>query len=126
MLTKAAKWTETNIADPATAAKVFTLKKGATPAPADLAQVINLMLDFGATGKLKASWLAVERAKTYEVQMRYRDVAGSVWTTVKTLSPTKYTLAGLTSGQVVQVRVRAIGPKGLEGDWSDLAEHIVP
>jgi len=45
---------------------------------------------------------------------------------VKTVSATKYTIPGLTSGQVVQVRVRAIGPKGLEGDWSDLAEHMVP
>lgn len=127
LLTKAAKWTENNISDPAIVTKVFPLRKAATPAPPDMGQVMNLTLAFGAMpGKLKAVWEAVARGKSYEVQVRYRDVAGSVWTTVKILSASNYTLTGLTSGQIAQVRVRAIGPKGLEGEWSDLAEHMVP
>ena len=125
--TKAAKWTENNIADAATAAKVFPLKKTATPAPPDMAQVLNLVLGFGnMPGKVKADWEVVARGKSYEVQIKYRDVAGSVWTAVKTVTATNYTIPDLTSGQVVQVRVRPIGPKGLEGNWCDLAEHMVP
>ncbi|MEO6786076.1 MAG: fibronectin type III domain-containing protein [Chthoniobacteraceae bacterium] len=126
-LTKAAKWTESNISDPLIAAKVFPLKQTATPAPADLAQVLNLVLGFGSmAGKVNANWEKTPRAVSYEVQVRYRDIAGSPWATVKTLSATRFTIPGLTSGQIVQVRVRAIGPKSLEGDWSDLAEHMVP
>ena len=126
LLTDAAKWTESNVKDPVKVSKVFPLRKTPSPTPG-IVQTLNLMLDFGGkSGQVAASWSPTPGARSYEVQVRYRDQAGSAWGTVKTLSASKYTIPGLTSGQVVQVRVRAIGSKGIEGEWSDLAEHMVP
>ncbi|MEO6788550.1 MAG: fibronectin type III domain-containing protein [Chthoniobacteraceae bacterium] len=126
VMTKAAKWMEANVGDEAKVVRVFPLRRSGTPA-SGIRQVMNLVLAFGAKGGfVVAVWARIAAARSYEVQLRYRDVTGSAWATVKILSPAKYAIPDLTSGQVVQVRVRAFGAKGIEGAWSDLAEHMVP
>lgn len=126
LLTNLINWGEQHVTDPAKAALVFTIKKAATPTTA-IAQVEDLALTFGdSPGKLDAHWEPVAKAKSYEIQIRYPAQPAADWVHYKTVSPSSAKLKDLTSTQTVQIRVRAIGPKGLEGPWCDFAEHLVP
>ena len=64
-------------------------------------------------------------AYTYEVQLTTVDPINGPWDTVLTPTASSFKLTGLTSGQRVWVRVRAIGSKGA-GAWSDPFTKIVP
>ena len=125
LLTDGAGWARQKVKDAATLAKVYPLKK-APSATTDMGQVHGLALDFGAQpGWLAAAWQTPGAAvKSFEVQVKLPGAAD--FTHCKTVSAASVTLKGLPSGQTVQVRVRAIGPKGLEGAWSDGAAHLVP
>jgi len=68
-------------------------------------------------------WDPVDAAKSYEIQTK---LPGADWTHARTVGKSSGTVKGLPSAQVVQFRVRAIGPNDLEGPWSDAAEHLVP
>jgi hypothetical protein len=126
LLTMLVAWGEKNVTDPAKAALVFTIKKTATPTT-EIAQVLGLALTFGdSPGRLDAHWEPVDKSRSYEIQIRYPAQPNADWIHFKTLSGSSAKLKDLLSAQVVQIRVRAIGPKGLEGPWCDFAEHLVP
>ena len=126
VLTDSASWAERKIKDPVKLAKVYHLKKPATPKPA-LGQMAPPMLDFGANpGELMVKGKALAGAVSYEFQCRYAGAGDGVWTHAKTATKAKVTLKGLNSGQKLQVRVRAIGANEEEGPWSDFVEHLVP
>ena len=114
------------MSDPAKLQKVYTLKKGPTPTTS-MAQVQNLALSFGDNpGELDAMWKPDRLARSYALECRYVNQPGSAFVHAKVSSKSSTTLTGLTSGQAVQIRVRAIGPNELVGPWSDIAEHMVP
>ncbi len=126
LLTNSASWAERKIADPVKLQKVFDLKKTATPTGA-IAQTQGLAITFGDNpGELDLIWQPDPKARSYEIQSRYLPQPGADWAHAKTSTKSKVTLTGLNSGKTAQLRVRTIGPKDLEGPWSDLAEHLVP
>ncbi len=98
-----------------------------TPAPsAPLGQPQNLAVTAGdADASLDVSCDPPSGAKTFEWQITTADPVAGPYVTVKQTTASSATLTGLTSGQRVWVRVRAIGTKG-EGPWSDPATKIVP
>ena len=119
----AAGWTENNVTDPMTVSKVFTLQKAATPTTS-IGQVMSLNATFGdKPSEVDLGWDPVAAAKSYEIQTK---LPGADWTHARTVGKSSGTVKGLPSAQVVQFRVRAIGPNDLEGPWSDAAEHLVP
>lgn len=76
-------------------------------------------------GSLDVSCDPPANAKTYDWQTTAADAVAGPYTTAKQTTTSTATLTGLTSGQRLWVRVRAIGTKG-ESPWSDPATKIVP
>jgi len=65
-------------------------------------------------------------ARIYKVQLSADTVSPPAnWTDKANPTRSKCTLAGLTSGQKLWVRVKAIGAND-EGPWSDVAWKMVP
>jgi hypothetical protein len=92
---------------------------GDLPAPGDLRASIG-----DDAGEIDLSWDPVYGANSYVIESKVHNAPGD-WAVVKTVSQSKYTVAGLTSGTFYAFRVRALGPKG-EGPWSDEAVKISP
>ena len=61
----------------------------------------------------------------FVLEIQYK-TAGGVWTPAKTATRSSTTVFGLPTGALVQIRIRAIGPNDLVGEWSDPIEHLVP
>lgn len=97
------------------------------PAPA-VQQVQNLALAAGKTpGTVSAKCAPEPSAIGYEWQVTTGDAVTGTYVTNKHSSAAKATLTGLTSGQRIWTRVRAIGRgENGEGPWSDPATIIVP
>ncbi|MEO6785468.1 MAG: fibronectin type III domain-containing protein [Chthoniobacteraceae bacterium] len=97
------------------------------PAPA-VQQAQNLALSPGkmpATAQAKCA--PDPQAIGYEWQVTTGDALSGPYVTNKHSSAAKATLTGLTSGQRIWVRVRALGRgEDGEGPWSDPATIIVP
>jgi hypothetical protein len=111
------------------AAKIESAAMGvrATPSPVGVpAQVLNLALTEGDfDGSLDGSWDRVFGANSYEVQTSVDPVSGTSWTFKMSSTKSFATIAGLTSGTKMWVRVRAVGAAG-PGPWSDPAVKTVP
>jgi len=89
-------------------------------------QVVNLSVTAGDNaGSLDAHWDPPGNAKSYEVQTSPDPFTDATWKTADTLTNSKVTLAGYTSGAKIWVRVRAINSKG-KGPWSDPSVKVVP
>jgi len=89
-------------------------------------QLQNLALGEGkAPGSVEAGCNPDPNAVTYEWQTTTGDAMNGPYVTFKSTTAASVTITGLTSGQRVWVRVRAVGTKG-EGPWSDPANKIVP
>ncbi len=90
-------------------------------------KVMNLNLTWSdADGALDGSNDPEELATSgYEVQVTTVDPVAGPYQTVLHPRASRWELTGLSSGQRVWVRVRAIGTKGA-GPWSDPATKIVP
>lgn len=126
-LTASAAWGENKVKDPAKLTKLFTLKKPRTTVTA-VPQVGGVAVTLGDNpGELDMVWEPEPTGKSYEVQFRYvvNGNGDAPWTHFKTVTSSKLTLTGLNRMQTIQLRVRAIGPRGLVGPWSDPAEHGV-
>ena len=93
---------------------------GDLPAPGDL--VASMGDD---PGEMELSWDPVYGANSYAIEKREHNVPAAVWAAVQTVSQSKLTVTGLTSGTTYAFRVRAIGPKG-NGPWSDEAVKMSP
>jgi len=91
-----------------------------------MTQVKNLSCTSGDNdGQLDLAWDRNEGAGSYEYQATANPMDPASWTTRGSVTQSKVTLSGLTSGQRSYVRVRAIGPLG-RGPWSDEASKMVP
>lgn len=103
--------------------------KGSPTGP--LPAVTGLELFYGdSPGELKASWKVMEDAQNFTVQA-FSDISNPDTTLVKEyikpkIGKQKTTLAGLPSGKIIFVRVRANGGSTDFGPWSDPAEKRVP
>ncbi|MCG3148101.1 MAG: hypothetical protein PCFJNLEI_01923 [Verrucomicrobiae bacterium] len=124
-------WAEGVTTDPAKLTKVFELRNAPTPAGAT-PRVLNLKLSAGdSAGEVDSAWnsLYKDGVKSYEVQTVLNplnnDPSAGPWQQHPSVTKSKCTLAGFTSGARIWQRVRAIGPQG-PGDWSDPATIIVP
>ena len=89
-------------------------------------QVMNFQMTAGdAEGALDTQHDPEGQAKTYEVQITTGDPVTGPWATKAQATASRVQITGLTSGQRVWGRARAIGSKGA-GPWSDPASKIVP
>ena len=119
-LTKAASWTEDHVLVAADIELVFTLQKE-RETTTSIAQVLGLVATIGDySGDVDLGWDPTAKAKSYEIQCRL--ATATDWTHAKVSGSSSATIKGLISGTLYHFRVRAIGPNGLEGAWSDLAE----
>jgi hypothetical protein len=88
--------------------------------------VQNLSVTFGDNaGSLDAHWDSLANAKSYEVQTSTDPFSDATWKTADTVTNSKATLTGFTSGARIWVRVHGINSAG-KGAWSDPAVKIVP
>ena len=102
---------------------VFDLK-AAPVATTSMPKVTTVTVTFGdKTTELDIMWQPVPKGKAYEIQ--YKTPNGA-WTPAKTTTRSSTTVSGLPAGVLVQIRIRAIGPNEITGEWSDPIEHLVP
>ena len=89
-------------------------------------QVQDLALTAGDhDGELDVQWSPVDGAKSYAIETSPEPMTAASWGNKKSVTKSKATLAGLTSGTRMWVRVHAVGAGG-DGAWSDPATKIVP
>ena len=104
----------------------YTLAAESTPSTTAPEKVTNLSITAGDDdGALDGQNDPTAGAKTYEIQVSTVDPVAGPWTTKAQPTASRWSLEGLTSGQRVWVRVRAVGTNGT-GPWSDPATKIVP
>lgn len=90
-------------------------------------QISGLKVSFGANaGELIVEADPMPRMKSMETQVNRTPNATPTWQHECIDSSTSCLLTGLTPGSLVQIRVRAIFAGGVNGPWSDIAEHRVP
>jgi len=103
----------------------FSVKAAAAPVGVP-APVQNLSVTAGDhDAELDAQWDAVTGARSYEIETSPDPMSASSWSNKQTVTGSRITLTGLTSGSRLWVRVRAVGAGGV-GNWSDPATKIVP
>jgi hypothetical protein len=89
-------------------------------------QVTNLSITAGdSNGELDLQWDRVAAAKSYEVQLSPDPMTSNSFVAEPSVTKSKTAIMGLTSGQKMWARVRAIGSAG-SGAWSDPATKTVP
>ena len=128
LLTDSAGWAEHKVKDPARLMKVYSLKKPPTRTTW-VPQVQRVAVKFGdRPGALDLTWDAEATAASYEIRCRYLvDGNGHApFVHATTVTRSFVTLEALNSAQMIQLQVRAIGPNGLVGPWSDSIDHLVP
>jgi hypothetical protein len=100
--------------------------KGAAVGISSLGKAVNLSLSTGDNkGEVDAHWNRVPGAKSYEVQWSPDPFTDASWKNADGVTKSKTTLAGLTSGSKIWVRVRALGASG-PGAWSNEVLITVP
>jgi hypothetical protein len=101
---------------------------GGSPPPPEEQQITGVELDYGPNaGSLTVRANAKpQRAISLEAQINLTPNAAPTWQHADIFSSTPFTLTGLPSGSLVQVRLRAVFAGGVKGPWSDIAEHRVP
>ena len=103
----------------------FAVRSPKTP-PSIPAQVANLSITAGDNaGELDLQWDPVNGVKSYNVQIGPDPITEAGWVAKPDVTKSKAVVLGLTSGNKVWARVRAVGPGGI-GAWSDPATKIVP
>jgi hypothetical protein len=103
----------------------FSVRSGKTP-PGMPSQVANLSITAGDNaGELDLQWDPVNGAKSYNAQICPDPITEPGWVSKPDVTKSKAVVLGLTSGNKVWARVRAVGPGGI-GAWSDPATKIVP
>ena len=90
-------------------------------------QVVNLKLQVGQEiGTLLAKWQNEKEAQMYNIQISYDINDPETWVFFDNSSASQLLLTGLTSGELIWVRVQAIGSGSRKGAWSDPARKTVP
>ena len=88
--------------------------------------VASLSVTAGDTpGQLDLQWDPMPGAKTYDIAVSPDPATEATYVAKPSVTKSKATVTGLTSGSKVWVRVRAVGAGGT-GPWSDPATKIVP
>ncbi|GDX52813.1 hypothetical protein LBMAG27_18600 [Bacteroidota bacterium] len=101
----------------------FEMKRTPTPAPDPLDPVQNLrMQNTGTDTELRLLFKSVRYGKSYEVWMS--PLNDTNFTYLTTVSAQRFVLRDLTPGVRYFAKVRAIGPKGIKGGFSDVASKI--
>jgi hypothetical protein len=77
-------------------------------------------------GELDYMWNNKAAAVSYVIEMSTTPPNEANWVQIKTVTTSKGTLTGLTSGQRYWFRVAAIGPHGQQGPWSDISSRVAP
>jgi hypothetical protein len=111
----------------ATSIRAIGLAVAGTATAVSMTQVLNLAVSAGdEEGSLDAQWDPVRGARIYKVQIS-TDLTSPPqnWTDKSNPTRSRCTLTGLTSGQKLWIRVKAIGAND-EGPWSDVAWKMVP
>lgn len=94
---------------------------GILPAPLDFS------LQAGANeGEMDTKWKKVDKADKYQVRIGLDPENPDSWIIEAIVSPSKAHFTGLESGKKYYGRVRAIGSKGLYGNWSDISSKRCP
>jgi hypothetical protein len=110
----------------ALAATGYELVGDNTPATTPPGLIDNLKLTAGdEPGALDGSFDPEPLAYNYEIQCTSVDSVNGPWQNCPSPTASVFRLTGMTSGQRVWVRVRAIGTQG-PGPWSDPYTKIVP
>ena len=108
------------------AASGFTQASAPVQTTQPPAQLLNLAVTGGdGEGELDLTHDPVEGARSYEGEISLLPPTNAVWTKVHQETTSKASRTGLTSGQRLWIRVRAIGIKG-PGASSDVATKSVP
>lgn len=103
----------------------FELRSAAEPVGVP-DQVLSLAVSAGdESGQLDLQWDRVKGARSYEIEVSPDPITATSWTHRPSVTRSRVTLTGFTSGQKIWVRVRAVGAAG-QGAWSDPATKIVP
>ncbi len=101
----------------------FQMKRTPIPAPDPLAPVMNLRMEStGTDSELRLLFKSVPYGKSYEVWMSPANDTNFTYLT--TISAQRYLMRELTPGTRYFTKVRAIGPKGIKGGFSDVASKI--
>ncbi len=88
-------------------------------------QNVELAEDAHTTGVLLVRLKAVTAAKAYIV--RYcTDLAQADWSVPQNFTSSVNMRLKADAGKRIFVQVKALGPKNMESDWSDIASRIVP
>lgn len=104
----------------------YTLTSTSPQPSATPGQILNVVVTAGDNdGSVDVSHDPESNSRTYESQLTTVDPVAGPWVTKGQSTTSNSTIAGLTSGQRVWVRVRGNGTKG-PGPWSDPATKIVP
>lgn len=104
----------------------YDLADANTPSSSAPGMIDNLKITAGdEAGALDGSFDPEELAYVYEIQCTTVDSVNGPWTSCPSQTVSVFRILGLTSGQRVWVRVRAVGTNGA-GPWSDPYSKIVP
>ena len=104
----------------------YDLAAEATSSTAPPDKVLNLNVTASENdGQLDVQHDPVSGGRTYELQLTSVDPVTGPWVAQGANTSSRCTLTGLTSGQRVWLRVRAVGVNG-PGAWSDPYTKIVP
>ena len=76
-------------------------------------------------GDIDLDWDSVKKSKSYELQRSGDPITATSWIAAGTVTKSKATISGLTSGSKNWFRVRAIGAAG-PSPWSDPATKVAP
>ncbi|MFI5219249.1 MAG: hypothetical protein ACHQNT_07140 [Bacteroidia bacterium] len=94
---------------------------GILPAPQDF------VLKAGDNEReMDTNWKKVDKADKYQVRLGIDPENPDSWMIEAIVSPSKAHFTGLESGKKYYARVRAIGSKGLYGNWSDISSKRCP
>ena len=83
--------------------------------------VVNLQVTDGhLRGTVKATVNVVPNADSYELEYtKDRDIANATWFRIAGSTSSRMLIKGLTGGDIIAVRVRAVNTHG-EGNWSEV------
>lgn len=103
------------------------LETTSTRTPATLlGPVLNLSVTTGdSAGELDYHWDALPGSRTFQVETCLDPMTPAGWIRQKSVTKSKTTILGLTSGTRIWMRVRGVNAVG-EGAWSDPVSKIVP
>ncbi len=101
----------------------FKLRKQSQPAPDPLDAAANArLMSTSSETELKLFFDPVQYGKSYEIYISENDDQHFAYLT--TISSQRYIIRSLIPGKRYFVKVKAVGPKGIQGGFSNVASRI--